>query len=467
VSKTHMPARLVLVAALALLPRSASARPAGDNGPPPSDLTGGCKTGEVPAADCAAHYYGLYEKVMAAEDAAEYLFEAAAFYETDGSVVAAIRVYEQLRAKFPRSSYAPAALARIGIIHGNVGDFELAARALEQYAMLYAGEKDASDAMRDAIFYRKAIGDDAKAIENTKYLIKAYGAKRPSEAANADFALTALYEKRGNSDLVAKHLMQWIRTWGAKGGTDKLIIANGKLAELAWMRSCPVKLIDGMCAQRLKLAKPGVCSGTLSGVEPVKRNERELKRALASFAEVTRLYGKVGGSTGGDDAAARYYYARAKLAVADADAEPHIHDKKPASADLDTWFGDAIKLRTRYNRNYELVLGARDASTSIAAAARISLITDTLASAITDAATTKPECDAMAEKAAPLREASITGYGVCLSKAGELGWFDESAQICERALVRLAPKDYPTLREHSGDATNTSPVMATEPPPKN
>ena len=52
--------------------------------------------------------------------------------------------------------------------------------------------------MSDAVFYRKGIGDDDKAIENTKYFIKTFGAKKPQEAANAMFSLTSVYEKQGD-----------------------------------------------------------------------------------------------------------------------------------------------------------------------------------------------------------------------------------------------------------------------------
>ncbi len=52
--------------------------------------------------------------------------------------------------------------------------------------------------MSDAVFFRKGIGDDGKAIEDTKYFIKTFGQKKPQEAANAMFSLTSIYEKQGD-----------------------------------------------------------------------------------------------------------------------------------------------------------------------------------------------------------------------------------------------------------------------------
>ena len=49
--------------------------------------------------------------------------------------------------------------------------------------------------MNDAVLYRKGIGDDEKAIEDTKYFIKTFGRKKTQDAANASFSLTSIYEK--------------------------------------------------------------------------------------------------------------------------------------------------------------------------------------------------------------------------------------------------------------------------------
>lgn len=48
------------------------------------------------------------------------------------------------------------------------------------------------------MFYRKALGDDRAAIDDTHYFVKQYGAKHPREAAEAFWSLTPLYERQGN-----------------------------------------------------------------------------------------------------------------------------------------------------------------------------------------------------------------------------------------------------------------------------
>ena len=42
----------------------------------------------------------------------------------------------------------------------------------------------------------------------------------------AAFSLVTIDEKRGDNDAVIKHLRDYIRTWGTKGGEDKLVIAH-------------------------------------------------------------------------------------------------------------------------------------------------------------------------------------------------------------------------------------------------
>src|SRR5690606_20820425 len=79
--------------------------------------------------------------------------------------------------------------------------------------------------------------------------IKTFGRKKPQEAANAAFSLTSIYEKQGNDDAVVKHLKDYIRTHGKKGGADKLVIAHAKIGQILFRQSCPVKEIDGACVK--------------------------------------------------------------------------------------------------------------------------------------------------------------------------------------------------------------------------
>src|SRR5512139_3768211 len=116
----------------------------------------------------------------------------------------------------------PRAVGRIGKAYGDVAFYEKAAEKLEEYAKKYAGEDDAYAALSDAVLYRKGNGQDDKAIDNTKFFVRMFGAKHPQDAANAMFSMTSVYEKQGDGDAVVRHLREYLRQFGARGGADRL-----------------------------------------------------------------------------------------------------------------------------------------------------------------------------------------------------------------------------------------------------
>jgi hypothetical protein len=151
--------------------------------------------------------------------------------------------------------------------------------------------------MSEAVFFRKGIGDDAKAIEDTKYFIRVFGGKKATEAANASYALTGVYEKQNDNEAVMKHLKDYIHSFGEKGGADRIVVAHAKIAAILWSQSCPLKEADrwaGSCVKitreraikqnKVKKTKKGqVEQPTQCGPESkgkltvVKRDDRKMK----------------------------------------------------------------------------------------------------------------------------------------------------------------------------------------------
>ena len=145
---------------------------------------------------CGEAFLAIYNRDPLAKDNDEVLYNAGDCFERARSLDAAIRMYNLLERYYPKSRVTARALARLGKVYGDVALYAKAADKLEQYAKRYAGERDAYDALNDAVLYRKGIGDDDKAIEDTKYFVKTFGKTRPTEAANAAFSLIDIYEKR-------------------------------------------------------------------------------------------------------------------------------------------------------------------------------------------------------------------------------------------------------------------------------
>ncbi len=144
-------------------------------------------------AAVGAAYLELYNADPKQPNSDELLYNAGVAFETGRSLDAAIRAFELLQHQHRHESIAVRALARLGHIYAQLAMYTQAADKLEQYAKKYPGEKDAFDAISDAVFLRKGIGDRNAAIDDTEYLIKTYGPKRPREAENAMWSLTALY----------------------------------------------------------------------------------------------------------------------------------------------------------------------------------------------------------------------------------------------------------------------------------
>jgi len=195
--------------------------------------------------ECGQMYLEIYNKNPEAPDNDEVLYNAGVCFEDGRSIGVAIQMFNLLQKYYPKSKLASKAIARLGKAFGDIAFYDKASEKLEEYAKKFAGEKDAHDAMSDAVFYRKGIGDDAKAIEDTKYYVMTFRNKKPAEVASAAFSLTSIYEKQGDKDAVIKHLKDYIRTHGAKGGNDKLVIAHAKIGQILFEQSCPVKAVDG------------------------------------------------------------------------------------------------------------------------------------------------------------------------------------------------------------------------------
>jgi tetratricopeptide (TPR) repeat protein len=463
---------------------------------------------------CGQRYLDIYNRNPEAPDGDQVLYNAGVCFEEGKSIGAAIIAYNLLEKYYPNSKITARAVARLGKDYGDIAYYDRASDKLEAYAKKYAGEKDAYDAMSDAVFYRKGIGDDAKAIEDTKYFIKTFGAKKPQEAANAMFSLVGIYEKQGDGDAIIKHLREYIHQFGERGGADRMVVAYSKIGQVLWHQSCPVKEIDGACIRvtrerattskrQKKTSKKGVTEQPLQcGPESkikltvVKRDDRKMRDALVAFNASIREYDRRGGKVGGDEAAARHYYGLAKLAEADKDFETYLDIRFPAGLDFDPapekkailaksrkrfndWFTQKEKTAGGVRAKYGAVLAVKDNADSIAAAARIGQLAQNFSDALFTAEIPKDVrtgqfaddkvaayCDALTEKAEPLEALSLTAYGECLSKSTELGWFSEWSKLCERELGQIKPEEYPTASELRGEPNLVAPITDVELPTK-
>ncbi|HVV83245.1 MAG TPA: tetratricopeptide repeat protein [Kofleriaceae bacterium] len=431
--------------------------------------------GPAPPSDCAV--------AGAAPD--EALYNSGVCRERAGAPDEAIAAYQELRTRFPKSPLAARALARIGNLHARVADYAEAADALEEYARRYPAERDAADALADASYYRARLDDDAKAIADTTAFVRTCGAKQPAEAARAFFGLGAVYERRGKPDELVRHLQAYLRTYGAKGGGDRLVIAYARIGQLLWDESCPVKTVDGACFAVAPAHAAQCGPRSVRAVTVVTREPRKVKAAMVAFASAVATYEHAAGRfPDGDEAAARHAYAAARFGQAELDYEAFLALAVPAGLDFDpshpavakrstarfsSWLADKRRLGEKATAAYQrLVTDVKDPATSIAAAARAGQVSEAFADALLSAELPAPirgskdlvdaYCDALTEAAEPLEQHAIDGFAACLQTSSALGWAPPWSPLCERELGQLRPDEYPPSNElHAAPAAAASP----------
>jgi tetratricopeptide (TPR) repeat protein len=459
--------------------------------------------------ECGQMYIEIFNRNPDAEGNDEVLYNAGVCFEQGKSIGAAIQMFELLSANYPKAKVTARAIARLGQNYARIAWYRESSEKLEEYAKKYAGEKDAYDAMNDAVFYRKGIGDDEKAIQDTNYFIKTFGGKKQDDAAAAYFSITSIYEKQGNDDEVVQHLRNYIKKYG-KQGADRVVVAYAKIGEILWRQSCKVKSQNGSCVKivreralrstggKKKRKKRGNDQPTQCGPEAkikltvVQRDEKLVKEAMKAFQSAIKAFEAKGGKTGGDDKAAKYYYARAKFHQAEVDFEQFLSYKFPANLDFnkenpgkakksmkrfEEWITNKSKSGEQARVKYEkLIFDIKDPANAIAAAARIGQIQQNFSDALFTAEipndvrtgqfadeAVEVYCDTLMEKAEPLEAKSLEAFGACLKVSTDLGWFSEWSKLCERELGQIKPEEFPTASEIRSSPDNVAPVTAVEP----
>ena len=459
---------------------------------------------------CGKTYLDIFNSDPEAPKSDEVLYNAGVCFEDGRSLSTAIEAYTELRSRFPKSTHAAKALARLGGVYGRVAYYDRAATMFEEYAKKYAGEKDAYDLMNDAVFYRKGIGDDDKAIENTNYFIAKFASKKPADAAAAYFSMASIYEKRGDLDKVVDHYRAYLKKYNEKGGADKVIVAYGRIGQILWEQSCPVKTVDGSCIRVVReravslrgktKRRKGDATRTQCGPESkikltvVPRDPGKVKAAMAAFGQAAAEFERKGGKfPNGDQRFASYYYALAKFHQAEVDYEKFLTIKFPEGLNFgdgtdatkaaaakslkrfEDWFKEKEKLAAKASLEYQdLVFKIKEPANAIAGAARFGQISQNFSDALFTAEiptnirqyeeAVDVYCDALTEKAEPLEAASLQGFGACLKASTDFGWFSSWSKLCERELGQIKPEEFPTAAELRSEPDAEANISDIEPP---
>ena len=405
---------------------------------------------------CGQAFFELYNQDPAAPGADEVLFDAASCFERGRSVTAALASYGMVVKSMPNSKLASSALARSGMLYEQIAWFDRAADRYEELAHKFAGDKEAIDLLLRAIQLRAALGNAAKQIDDTNYLIKTYGAKDRARAAKAELALLPVM----SDDKAIALLQTFLR--GSAVDVDDAIRAHVELGDRLRAKACPVTPIDGLCVKFVVEDRPHCGTGTMRLLS-FPRSDRD---AIGHYEQAIKLY------ESGPHPDSRHTAAMARLALADDTLETMLAVGFPANLDLASahaasmkrftaWLDDEQKLGETATRAYERILGERDGSSSVAAAARIgqtaegfwrTMMMGEIPKSLRAKAPRDAYCKALDTASQPIKLRATEAFSACAAKANELDTAHEWAEVCWRE------GELGTLKEVRGTVRDTPPL---------
>jgi len=457
---------------------------------------------------CGVAYRDIFNKYPNGEDLAEILHNASVCFDKARLIGQAIQMREELTKRFEKNPLAQKAQFALGLNYAAIAGpfYEKAAEKFEQYARKFGGEKNAADALGNAVLFRRGLGQDEKAMDDASYFIKQYGKQKPQDAAAAFFSMYEIYEKKRDWDGEVKHLSEYLKRFAKQGGIDRQIMAHAKIGQIRWRMSCPVKGINDACVEvkRERAIKTGRGKGkrkrqsraqcgaaTHNKIIVHDRKAAPRKEAQGHFATALKLFadgkaiGDVGGKDDGEKAARTaqmiYWYAAANYYLGEEKYENFLGLKFPENLDFaeanKKRFAESKKKFAKWNADKQAALDAAQkvylgvkeikgggAHWAVASAARVGQLfqnyndalstapipttpKDVLAAGLTDDDFADLYCDALTEVADPLEQRSVDAFSFCLNVSTDLNWFNEWSKLCEGELAQIRPQDFPTAGE--------------------
>jgi tetratricopeptide (TPR) repeat protein len=315
---------------------------------------------------------------------------------------------------------AQKALFQLGQSYMELTYFQDAADYFERFAAKYGAEKEAPQALSTAVFFRRGLGQDAKAIEDSHNFVKYFGGgtrhTRKEDAAAVEFSIGNIYESQKNWDRLVQHYQGYLKKWGKDGGTDREILAHVKIGEVLWRQSCPVDGVNGACISVKRVLAGGKASlqkhkkgkkskgplrtqcgpDTKAKITFHPRKPALAKSAQEHFATALRLFAggkaRIPGKDPQDkavrEAEMMYAVAQAKFMQTEANYEKFLLIQVPTGLEFSAdekkkkkndesvkkfkkWVEDKSKFLEQTSQQYQSVITLKQAHWAIAALARI------------------------------------------------------------------------------------------------
>jgi tetratricopeptide (TPR) repeat protein len=230
--------------------------------------------------ECGISFIAAAETIPDHKDHAQRLYNAGLCFQNARLIGQAIKAREQLIKDHPKDTLSQRALFQIASGYHQLAYYSEAAKRYEEFANKFPGENQAFTALGNAYSFRIGLGEFDKAVEDMNSFVKYYSNKKPADTANVVFQMSEVYEKQKKTEELSRHLDAYLKKWGAKGGIDKQILANFKLGEIAWTKSCPQEGVNGACIKVDRVVMDGKRKAIYVINKGIKDKKKKLKEPL-------------------------------------------------------------------------------------------------------------------------------------------------------------------------------------------
>jgi TolA-binding protein len=220
---------------------------------------------------CAAQFVELHDRFPEHSDAPATLWNAAECLTDDSRGVETARMLETLLTRYPDSEHARDAMLRLADVHQAIAHPEHAARHYETFAEGHADDERADDALENAYLLRLGLGQTEQAQADLRRFERLY---RRSDVRRAARLFWSQHELLDSDEARRNHALEYLQSYGRKGGRDREMVAEAVIGQIDWRRSCPEPLLHDSCiTMKRKPARERLIYAYL--YEQSERDERE------------------------------------------------------------------------------------------------------------------------------------------------------------------------------------------------
>lgn len=226
---------------------------------------------------CALKYIQIADTYPRDVRAPEVLYNAAICFEAAREHKKSITVRNRLITGYPQSRLAARALHMLAGSHEALKQTGKAAAAYERFVQHFPGERGAPEALTRALVLRLQRGEIKAAQADLKALKKNYGRRRKfvERIARATFMVGDFLQKKGDHPAVIRHYEVFLKKWARPVAPAWRVLALARLGRAYWLRSCPVKAVNGSCL------RPAPRKAARCGLRPrmVRRRKAQVRKA--------------------------------------------------------------------------------------------------------------------------------------------------------------------------------------------